>query len=373
MILDVLGKEDDDLFESFTARISLLSAQYGVNWRNLICDMKQDEAYFIVTRQKGEITGALPLYLHKNKCGNVFTSNPWNTVSGIVFSKNDLSQQHQISEELIDYSMSLAHELDCSTLTISTNPFIDDDYSFYSSLNPEYILENFIQYITINEIFDKNGNFSHPNYIKRTNLSRNLERVNENGIIISEEQKAEYIDEAFSIQEKRMRELGASPFPRLFFDSALKNIALKNKGKFLFAFYKGQMVAASLFLHNNRLIDVYMLCMDSNFKQYSPNFAIVKYLLQWAYKNKFQVLNWMSSPIRGEGVYKWKEQWGSEERTFRYLTKTTGDISKWRTLSRPKLAGSYPFHYLLPFNLLDAENSSNITTKDEVAMFVQSV
>jgi hypothetical protein len=40
MILDVLGKEDDDLFESFTARISLLSAQYGVNWRNLICDMK---------------------------------------------------------------------------------------------------------------------------------------------------------------------------------------------------------------------------------------------------------------------------------------------------------------------------------------------
>jgi hypothetical protein len=157
MFLDVLGKNEDGLFESFSAKISLLSAQNGVNWRNLICDIKQDEAYFVVARQNGEITGALPLYLFKNKCGNVFTTNPWNTISGIILSKHNLSEQHQISEALLDYSILLAHEMDCSTLTINTNPFIDDDYSLYSSLNPEYILENFVQYIEINEIFNENG------------------------------------------------------------------------------------------------------------------------------------------------------------------------------------------------------------------------
>jgi hypothetical protein len=373
MIVDVLGKEEEELFQAFRAKIPLLSTQSGLNWGNLICGMKQDEAYFVVTKQNNEITGALPLYLFKNKWGNVLTSNPWNTISGIMFSKRSPSEQRQICKALLSYSLSLAQKMDCSTLTISTNPFLDDDDSLYSIIKPDYILENFVQYIAIDEVFDKNGVFSHPNYVKRTNLSRNLDKVSENGITISEEQRPEYIEEAFKLQEKRMSELGSCPYPRVFFDSALKNIAMKNEGKFLFAFYRGQMIATCFFLYNARLIDVYMLCMDSDFKQIAPNFALIKYLLQWAYKNKIQLVNWMSSPLRGEGVYKWKEQWGSKELTFRYLTKITGDISIWRTLSKQELARSYHFHYLMPFNMLNAKNGSNITTKDAVAVFIQSV
>ena len=370
MYVDVLGKKDEDLYREFMEKIPCCSAQSSLDWRNLICDLNEDEPYFVVAKRNNEIIGALPLYFFKNKLGNVLTSNVWSTISGIMCSP-DVSEQKQVYDALINYSISIAKEMDCSVLSTGTNPFMND-INFYSALEPDYILENFVQYISIDEIFGQDGTFVHPNYLKRTNLSRNLDKLNEFEIVISDEQSQEYLDQALTLQEKRMGELHATPYPKFFFDSALKNITLKGKGKFLFVFYEQKMIATCLFLISRGVLDVYMLCMDTDFKDFRPNFAITKYLLDWAYNNKIQFVNWMSCPCRGTGVYKWKEQWGSRERTFRYLTKVTGDISSWRKLPLRELANAYRFHYLLPFNLLNV-TPPKITTKDELAGFFRSI
>jgi hypothetical protein len=368
MLIDVLGKNEENLFGDYVRRIPFSSVQSSLNWRNLISEMK-DEPYFIIAKEKDEIKGVLPLYFFENRFANILTSNSWNTISGILCKEKNYLERKRVYDALIDYSISLAHELDCSTLTIGTNPF--EDYNpLYSSLQPDCTLENFIQYIRIKEIFDGGGIFSHPNYTKRTNLSRNLAKLEEHRITISDEEKQEYIDEAFNLQKKRMNELNACPFPKEFFNSALKNILKKQQGKFIFAFYEEKMIATCFFLYSRDLIDVYMLCMDTDYKKFGPNFAITKYLLEWAFNKNVPILNWMSSPLRGEGVYKWKEQWGSRDRSFLYMTRITGDISVWKKLTIEELADAYRFHYLLPFNLLNTPNTPIITTKDEVAAFI---
>jgi hypothetical protein len=369
MIVEVLGKNEEESFRKFVEKIPCCSAQNSLDWRDFICDLGQDQPYFIIAKQNNEIIGFLPLYFFKGKYGDILTSNAWSTISGIICSP-EISDKKQIYSILLDYSISLANELDCSLISIGTNPFLNDSI-LYSGIEPDYVLENFIQYISINEIFSPDGSFIHPNYLKRTNLSRNLDKLNQIQIIISDEQSSKNLDQALILQEKRMRELGANSYPKNFFESALKNIALRGKGKFLFAFYNQKMIATCLFLANHNTIDVYMLCMDSDFKHLRPNFAIAKYLLNWAYNNKIPLLNWMSSPSRDRGVYNWKEQWGSKEHTFRYLTKVTGDISSWRKLTLSELANAYRFHYLLPFNLLNA-TCCNFTTKDELSTFFHS-
>jgi hypothetical protein len=370
MQVEVLGKNEECLYREFIEKIPCCSAQCDLDWRNLICDLNEDEPYFVVAKRNNEILATLPLYLFRNKLGNVLTSNVWSTISGIRCSP-EVSEQKQMYDLLLNYSISLAHEFDCSVLSAGTNPFADDA-NFYSTLEPDYILENFVQYIPIDEIFGQNGAFIHPNYLKRTNLSRNLEKLNQFEIVISDEQSPKYLEQAFALQEKRMGELGAHPYPRKFFDSALKNVTLKGKGKFIFVFHERKMIATCLFLNSSSVMDVYMLCMDTDFKNLRPNFAITKYLLDWAYHNKLKFVNWMSCPCRGAGVYKWKEQWGSRERTFCYMTKVTGDISSWRKLTMPEFADAYRFHYLLPYNLLNA-TSPKTTTKDELASFICSV
>ena len=68
--------------------------------------MKTDKPYFVVTKRNNEITGALPLYFFKSKFGNILTSNAFNTISGILCSLKKDSEQKQIYEMLLGYSIS---------------------------------------------------------------------------------------------------------------------------------------------------------------------------------------------------------------------------------------------------------------------------
>ncbi len=370
MDIEVLDKTQENTFQEFLEKLPCCSAQTSLNWRNLICDLTNDIPYFIVAKQDNKIVAVMPLYYFKNKFGNILTSNAWNTISGILCSP-DILDKKQVYSKLIEYSLSLAKDLDCSVLTVGSNPFMNDK-NFYSPLNPDYVLDNFVQYIPICEIFSQDGTFKHPNYSTRTNLSRNLNKISKIPMIISDEQSQENINQAFLLQEKRMAELGAKAYPKKFFDSVLNFITINNNGKFVFVFYERKMISTCLFLNNANVLDIYLLCMDTAYKQFGPNFAITKYLLNLAYNKKVTLLNWMSSPIKGMGVYSWKEQWGSREKTFQYMTKVTGDISNWKKLSFRELCTSYQYHYLLPFNLLNAA-CPKITTKNELTMFIQSL
>lgn len=370
--VDLLTKNDEAAYENFLNECELGSIQFSLNWRDTLTGLGKDRHYFIVAKENDRIVGALPLYYYKSRFGDLLTTIAWHTISGIIcHRKRDC---RDVYEKILDYSLNLAGELDCLALSMNTNPFLDGkartrEYHL-EYLGPNYLMENFVQYVCLNEIFDEKGNIFHPNYARRSNLRRNLEKAKLHSIEISEEQTKANVNECFRIYKKRMQEIGAVPLPRKFFDSALKNLTLKEKGKFLFAFYKGKMVSGCLFLFNRRIMDVYMMCMDSEYREVRANFLLTYYMLKWAHRNGISILNWMSSPRRGDGVYNWKEQWGSHECTFLYLTKILGDISQWKNMDYSELAEAYNLHYLLPFNLLKNADSK-FTSKDVLTSFMR--
>jgi hypothetical protein len=368
--VDLLDKDKEIAYEDFLNECELGSAQFSLNWRDTIYDLGKDKPYLIVAKENDRIVGALPLYYYKSKFGDLLTSIAWHTISGIVCCRK--KNFSDIYERILDYSLSLAKELNCVALSINTNPFIDDERYFSKYFRPDYSMENFVQYICLNEIFDDKGKIVHPNYARRSNLRRNLDKANLQSIVISEEQTEANVKDCFKIYKKRMKEIGAVSLSKRFFDSALKNLTFKESGKFLFAFCNGKIVSGCLFLFNKRIMDVYMMCMDSKYRNLRANFLLTQYMLEWAHRNGISILNWMSSPQRGDGVYKWKEQWGSHEHTFLYLTKIMDDISIWKKMDCRELVEAYNLHYLLPFNLLkNAESKS--TSKDVLTSFMQSI
>ena len=367
--VDLLTDAKKGLYEEFLDNAEISSAMYSLEWSRAICDLGKDSSYFIVAEEDGKIVGVLPLYYYKGRFGNLLNTNAWHTISGITCLSN--CDRKRVYEELLDYCLYLAKELDCSVVSIGTNPFLEDKEYYFEVFKPDYVMENFVQYICLKEIFDENGVIVHPNYAKRTNLSRNLEKAKLQKVVISDVQSEDNVNQLFKIQEKRMKELGTSPFPPSFMHSVLKNLTLHGKGKYLFAFIDEKMVAGCLFLANKKVMDIYMMCMDSDYKEVRMNYALTDYMLKWGYKNGISFFHWMSSPCKGDGVYKWKEQWGSRERTFWYLTRILGDISQWRRNSLSELAKAYEWHYLLPFNLL-ANSNKNFTTKNELTSFLKS-
>ena len=169
-----------------------------------------------------------------------------------------------------------------------------------------------------------------------------------------------------------MEKLNAAFIPRELFNSILNNMVPNEKGKFLFAFYNDKMIFGSVFLFNKKKMDAFMISADSDFSKFGVNYLAVNQMLKFANEKNITFFDWMSSPKKGDGLYQWKKKWGSNERTFLYLTKIFGDISQWRGMRLKKLKEAYSFHYLAPFNLLN--NNNMITTKkSELTSFMRSL
>jgi hypothetical protein len=368
--IDLLTESEEGSYREFLANCKHSSVQYSLDWRNTIRDLGKDEPFFVVAKEHDEIVGVLPLYYYRSKMGNLLTTVAWHTISGIILSTAVLDQERgrTLYKGLLDYSVELAKELDCKALSIGTNPFLDDKGYYLEYLQPDYQMENFIQYINLNEIFDKQGNVVHPNYAQRSNLSRNLKSAELQKAVISDDPSKSNLEQFFKLYSERMKEFHAMPIPKQMFNSIHKNLVCKGKGKFLFTLFQEKIVSSALFLFNERIMDDYTMCMDPKYRNLRSNYLIVYRMLKWATERGVSIFNWQSSPMREDGVYRWKEQWGSRETTSLYLSKIFNHLSQWNNVDLKELREAYSFHYLLPFNLL--KNEKGFTTKDQVSRYV---
>jgi lipid II:glycine glycyltransferase (peptidoglycan interpeptide bridge formation enzyme) len=363
---DILEKDCEEEYKIFLQNCRQSSVQYSLAWRKVVCDLGKDQPYFVVAKEKNRIVGALPLYFYRCPFGNIMTTACWYTITGIICEEKYRSEVYRI---LLDFALSLAKELDCVAISIGTNPFVNDKDLYIKTLQPEYTMENFIQYIELSEIFNKAGIIDNANYFGRTDLSINLRKARKQPMTVSEEPTKSNVDKWYAIHENRMRELNGNPLPKELISSIKTNLALKNKGKFVFAFHEEKLIFGGIYLFDEKEIDAFMMSADSGYRNLRASYLVTRRMLEWGHNNRMSTFNWMSSPMRNDGVYRFKKKWGSNERVFFYLTKVLGDISTWTKMGYHELMDAYSFHYLLPFNLLKT-NKSKFTTKEEVTSFV---
>ena len=367
--VDVLEKGYEEEYEGFLNECRNSSVQHSLDWAKVVDDLGKDKPYFAVAREKNKIVGALPLYFFKCPLGNLLTTTSWYTISGIVSSEKSFCSD--IYRSLLNFATNLGKELDCAAISIGTNPFMGDESLYLENYKSDYTLENFVQYIVLSDVFSKEGIVVHPNYLSRNEFTKNLRTAQRQPITISEEPTEKNLDEWYKIHEKRMNELRATPMPKDLFTSIRSNLVSKNKGKFIFAFCEGQMLSGGVYLFNRKEMDAFMISANSDFRKLRPNYLTTFNLLEWANATGIAIFNWMSSSRRNDGVYLWKKKWGSNERTFLYLTKVLSDISEWKEMDYHELKKAYSFHYLLPFNLLKDSNC-RFTTKDQLSSFTQT-
>ena len=368
--VDILEKDCEEEYEGFLDECRCSSVQHSVDWRKVVDDLGKDKPYFAVAKEKNKIVGALPLYFYKCPFGNLLTTTSWYTISGIVCSEK--SFRSEIYKVLLDYAVNLGNELDCTAISLGTNPFEDDKNLYLENYKSDYVMENFVQYVVLSDLFNEEGKIVHPNYFGRNEFTKNLNLARRQSITITQDPTGNNLNEWYKIHEKRMKELNATPVPKELFASIRLNLVSKNKGKFVFAFHKERMIFGGVYIFNKKQIDAFMMSADSEYLHHRASYLVTRDLLEWANKKGISVLNWMSSPKRDDGIYRWKKKWGSNERTFLYLTKLLGDISKWKEMDYRELKKAYGFHYLLPFNLLKNSNS-RFTTKDELTSFTKMV
>ncbi|MGC2061578.1 MAG: GNAT family N-acetyltransferase [Thermodesulfovibrionales bacterium] len=343
IVEEVTQSEDYDRFLA-VCRYGFI--QQSSIWRDVIKGLGPDEPYLLLARDGGNPVGAMSLYCYRGRFGNIMTSVPQPGPLGGIACQDDYPQKEVLYRELINYAVALGREKECSLLTIITNPFVNDSSYYRDFLAPEYELENFTQYIILEEIFDREGT---AEYLKRRNIvKRKLKAASSAGIEVRESTSSAELDIWYEIHSKRHKEVRAKPLEKRLFQNILNKVVPAANAKFLVAHYNNMLIGGCFYIYNRYICDAFLMSSDSDFIELGTNFALTDNFLRWSSESGRQVFNWQSSPSRLSGVYDFKKRWGSKEAGYYFFTKVLGDISRILNGNFEEVKDAYKNHFLLP-------------------------
>lgn len=314
--------------------------QQSTVWRDVIRGLGPDEPYLLLGRNNGRPVGVLPLYLYRGKFGNIMTSVPQPGPLGGISCVDGYNEKESLYKALITYAADLGREKECCLLTIITNPFAHDDALYKKFLLPEYELENFTQFIDLN-----NSDY----VITSKNIKRDLKTSISGGVTIKEAVSAYDFDALYKIHSKRQVEISAIPLDKRLLENIFNIACRANKAKIFLAYHDGSIIAGWILIHDKLIADVFVIAADSAFDRIFPNFALADYSIRWAQGKGTRLYNWQSSPGRSSGVYKFKTRWGSKEAGYYFFSKALGDVSRIMNSNFSEVRGAYTNHFLLPY------------------------
>lgn len=351
----------DRLFESCPGAF----IQQSSDWAQAIQGLGPDLPILLLCHDGRDDIAGLPLYLFEAPSGNILTSVPQAGPLGGVFVRPGLEapRTEDAYACLLERAAGIARERSCLSLTLITSPFLDDLPLYERSLDSPLVFENFTQFIPLDGAVD-GDRILLRDANRRSNLSRNLRRAKDAGFTVEPAEGDEDLLAWYKVHERRHRELGATPLPFELVSSLLRVLGPRGKARLLLVRRGRKIASGCLYVLHRDILDVFMLSMDSAYVEDAPNFLNTEASLVWAGAVGVRTYNWQSSPGRATGVYRYKQQWGSREAPYYFVTQLLSPPDVFLRLGKEGIAARYPGHYVVPFAALDAGFSARRFRKE---------
>jgi hypothetical protein len=343
----------DRLFEA-TASAFIQQSTY---WADAVCAVGSDTPVFLLCESEDEDVAGLPLYLFEHPCGNVLTSVPSLGPLGGVFVSDRITgaRKQAAYQSLIARAIELAREHECVALSLITNPFDPDVEIYRDALHPTIELENFTQFVPLRSVVPTDNRY----------VSRNLRRAHAAGFTLSDCGSDEELEEFHGLVDRRYKELGVAPPSLAFMQAVRRHLEPRGKWRLILVRKDGALVAGAHTVRHHRVMDSFQQGVDSTYRQQSPNFLAVERTLADAVSHGVEIFNWQSSPSRRSGVYAFKQQWGSVDRPYFFLSRLFRSVDHIRRIGLAKLQQDYAWHFVVPYRAFDDGFAGTSYAKDQ--------
>jgi Acetyltransferase (GNAT) domain len=324
--------------------------QQSSDWAEAIRDRGPDRPLFLLCERDGLPVAGLPLYLYRSPAGSVLTSVPQPGPMGGVFCRRGLAQaeEDRCYALLLARAVELAREHECLTLTVITNPFRPDLGYYERHLAPDYVLENFTQYVPVATAV-AGERIVLPDALRRTNLRRNLDRAARAGFSVGPCASDEDLAAWYQVHAARHRELGARPLDEGLLRRILAVLGPRGRATLILVKHGSEIASGGLYVYHRAVFDAYILSMNGKFADAGPNFANTRASLVEASRGGASIYNWQSSPSRTGGVYRYKQQWGSVEAPYAFVTRRLCDPARLWDIGAEGAREHFAGHYVVPF------------------------
>jgi hypothetical protein len=339
-------------------------AQQSLLWSDIIAPISPDTPYFLVVCDQGaRVLGAIPLYHFIGDFGGILTSVPHAGPLGGCLCHGDLNGDmiRRVYATLLEGSMDLARELKCISLTIITNPLLQDAELYKAHVRPQYVLNNFTQVIDLRKVFSDSGRYNTGKARYNNHIYKNLAKAKSAGIIVEWGGKPDF-NSWYEIHCKRHGELGKTPLPRPLLQGIMDIMKPEDSGGLAVIKIKDQIIGGCLYIWNKETADAFIMSGDSDYFEYGINHAVTDFALRYFRKHGLKWFNWQSSR-RSSGVYTFKERWGSQERGYQFLTWTFPGFENVFAKGADEISKSYEWHYVAPFEAIKKKMTQGVFDK----------
>ncbi|MFA5089618.1 MAG: GNAT family N-acetyltransferase [Candidatus Omnitrophota bacterium] len=339
--------------------------QQSIPWSYVIAPISPDVPYFLVVRNldDGEIVAGLPLYYYEGRLGGILTSVPHaGPLGGILCLKNlDDNMKEQVYRGLMKCAIELADTLKCISISIITNPFLDDEELYITYLSPTYILKNFCQAIDLKNLFNSSNDYTTGNSNHNNDIRRNLSKASRYGIVVDWADDDDF-EAWYDIHVKRHCELKARPLPKILISNILSSLKPLNMANLAVIRKDADIIGGCIYIWNREIMDVFILSSETELMKYGGNYALTDFAIRYFYKNGIRWFNWQSSNPNS-GVYAFKNRWGSSEMPYSFLTWTFPGFAKILSTPLEEVLKAYPWHYIAPYDAIRDQATNGVFKK----------
>jgi hypothetical protein len=147
---------------------------------------------------------------------------------------------------------------------------------------------------------------------------RNIKKADREGVKVEFSQSSKSVMDYYKLHCLTRKRQGLPPQPCYFFKSIYDNIISKNMGFVLLARANSKTIAGAVYFHFGDQVIYKYGASDMSHQHLRPNNLVMWEAIKWYASNKFKSFSFGRTDWHHEGLRRFKNSWGSNEKVLKY-------------------------------------------------------
>lgn len=372
VIVKKLTEKDQLAYDAFIASHEHSLFYHSNRFRLFLKALLNADDHYLLAFEDGDIVGALPAFRVHGPLGSCLNSLPFFGSNGGMITGEG---REQARAKLLRSWFSLAAYDKTLAANIITSPFENHPAIYTRFFDQEPADYRIGQITELPSDNHKNAEAAGEEEVAAKGVAaagvkeeeegkekelfdvldpftrRMIRKATKKQMRVEEQNDAEALHFLACVHEQNMKRIGGKKKPPTFFKKFPEFFRAGEDYKIWTAWQGDKMVAALLLFYYNHTVEYYIPAILQRYRSDQPQSLIIYRAMLDAAANGYRYWNWGGTWPSQEGVYRFKNQWNTQNRYYYYyhflFDQTLLDHS------REEIQEAFPYSYVVPFNRLE--------------------
>ena len=344
--VEFANAEADAEIEEFLSHARGSLIYYTPAYRRFLGEILEDaSALTLVARDGGRIVGLLPAFVKNSVYGGVLNLLPFFGSHGGAIVDERSGRQDEVADALYGGLAEFIRNGDFASVTVVENLFRPMTEEQGRMLGCEVVDDRIGQHTVLPAgSADPDSDIFAILHQKTRNSIRKGQQI---GLSFAERTDAASLAWLQGVHEASIKSLGGVAKPLAVFEALTRCLGFGSRARLHIAYCGETPVAGVLLLMHQTTVEYFTPVVVPTYRDRQALSALIFHCMCGLAREGFTLWNWGGTWRSQEGVYRFKDRWGAEQRVYRYFNRVLNQSI--REHDPAWLLKNFPWFYLFHF------------------------